>query len=281
MFNSILLCSDGSDYSLNAARTAAVIARRFKADVTLISAFNPSSLLLPAASAPEAVPPVETIMKMADEMHDEVQSRTGAILLEAGVSYRGARELGDPADVIVSAAECLDVDLVIFGSRGLSAWKSLLIGSVSDAVLHHAHCPVLIVRGEPTDFPRILVASDGSCAARHASLAAGAIAQRFGSQLTVLTVREPHVGVSRADAEALSEPILDSLLHMRDYPNVELAIQQETGHAADVIVRSARSLAVNLVVMGSRGLGGLQSVLLGSVSRRVAHQAHCSVLVVR
>jgi nucleotide-binding universal stress UspA family protein len=56
---------------------------------------------------------------------------------------------------------------------------------------------------------------------------------------------------------------------------------QETGHAAETIVRYARDNNFPLIVMGSRGMGSFQALTLGSVSSRVAQQAHCSLLIVK
>ena len=65
---------------------------------------------------------------------------------DAGVRYRGRCEGGHAAEQIVRIACDEDVDLIVVGSRGLSEWKALLLGGVSDQVAHHAHCSVLIVR---------------------------------------------------------------------------------------------------------------------------------------
>ena len=55
-------------------------------------------------------------------------------------------EVGSPADVIVDAASKSGVDLIVVGARGQNAASRFLLGSVSDRVLHHAHCPTLVVR---------------------------------------------------------------------------------------------------------------------------------------
>jgi len=56
---------------------------------------------------------------------------------------------GSPDRCIVEAAEQMDSDLIIVGSHGYKAWERLLIGSVSDSVVHHAPCSVMVVRTKP------------------------------------------------------------------------------------------------------------------------------------
>ena len=55
-------------------------------------------------------------------------------------------QMGDPANIITELANKNDYDLIILGSRGMSAFKELLLGSVSLKVMHHAKCPVMVVR---------------------------------------------------------------------------------------------------------------------------------------
>lgn len=54
--------------------------------------------------------------------------------------------MGDPDKEIVRLSEELDVGLIVMGSRGLGGIRRALMGSVSDSVVRHAHCPVLVVR---------------------------------------------------------------------------------------------------------------------------------------
>lgn len=62
------------------------------------------------------------------------------------LAYTPSKEMGHPAATIIRVAEDEKCDLILLGSRGLGEVKRFLLGSVSDAVVHHAHCPVLIVR---------------------------------------------------------------------------------------------------------------------------------------
>jgi nucleotide-binding universal stress UspA family protein len=146
MFQHILLASDGSDHALQAAEAAAEIAKRFNAHVTLVTVFDPPIMTPPFLGGPEPIMDADILIRQADEIQDAVEKRTGDVLTSHGVSFESRREVGHPVDHIVTLAEKEKVDLIVMGSRGLGGLQSFLLGSVSDRVLHHAHCPVLIIR---------------------------------------------------------------------------------------------------------------------------------------
>jgi nucleotide-binding universal stress UspA family protein len=146
MFQHILLASDGSDNALRAAHAAAEIAKKFDARVTLLTVFNPPVMAPPFLGGPEPMIDAEVLTQQAEEIQEAVERRTGQALEQHGVVYEARREVGHPVDHIVGVAEKEHVDLIVMGSRGLGGLQSFLLGSVSDRVLHHAHCPVLIVR---------------------------------------------------------------------------------------------------------------------------------------
>jgi nucleotide-binding universal stress UspA family protein len=146
MFTQILLASDGSDHALKAARAAAEIALKFGARLTLLSVYSPPASFASIVSERDSSLNAEQLSRYGDEVQEAVERRTGHVLDELGVQYQCRRETGHPVDVIVSVAARERYDLVVMGSRGLSAMESFLLGSVSDRVLHHAHCPVLIVK---------------------------------------------------------------------------------------------------------------------------------------
>jgi len=142
MFTNILLASDGSDCALKAAAVAADLASKFDARLTVINVFEPYQSVGPYG---------EVVFAGMDEKYiaqtqGQAISEAGRILDEAEVSYRCRPVIGHPAAEIVRVAEEEKCDLIVLGSRGLSGFKLLLLGSVSDAVTHHAHCPVLIVK---------------------------------------------------------------------------------------------------------------------------------------
>jgi len=147
MFSRILVCSDGSPKALDAARAAALIASKFGSEIILLSVFDPS--VLPAATMGIPGGTLASAVNagsFAEESHTAVERETGKVFEEAGVQYRAHRELGHPVDRIISAAHDEHADLIVMGSRGLGGFTRLLLGSVSEGVLRHAHCPVLSVR---------------------------------------------------------------------------------------------------------------------------------------
>jgi nucleotide-binding universal stress UspA family protein len=147
MFHTILLCSDGSEQSLHAARAAAEIAQKFESQVILLHVYDPAVVPVPFVGLPESVMIAEGNMSCyVQELQANVERITGAILEGAQQRYKCLREIGHPVDRIVAVAKDTQADLIILGSRGLGGWSSYLLGSVSDGVLHHAHCPVLVVR---------------------------------------------------------------------------------------------------------------------------------------
>lgn len=79
----------------------------------------------------------ETVSKLSESFGDSVPNMDTEVLF------------GSPESRIVEAAEELKPELIVLGSHGYKAWERLLLGSVSDSVLHHVHCSVLVVRIPP------------------------------------------------------------------------------------------------------------------------------------
>lgn len=207
-----------------------------------------------------------------------------------------------PAPALLSASE--GAELLVVGSRGLGGFKSLLLGSVSEQCLHHATCPVAIVR--PTDTSaadkdeitqgdqataaeeRIVVGVDGSpTAQRGLRWALDEARARHAALDAVYAWRSPIVGVGPAaiplDTEAIeadAQRILDKAIDAEDTTGLPRPVRRVVlmGSATEVVLHTAKG--ADLVVMGSRGLGGFKGLLLGSVSHQVARHASCPVVVI-
>lgn len=167
---------------------------------------------------------------------------------------------GPPLQSLMRELTEKDATLVVVGTHGHSRLSEIMIGGVAGELLHNASCSICIARPPAADalFPRaIVVGVDGSAESEGAVAAAHYLADRFAAPLKLVTALGGK-DVDRNRAHALG------------------AIEVE-GHPVKALVGASKD--ADILVVGSRGLHGIKA--LGSVSERVAHQASCSVLVVR
>ena len=137
MFERMLVAVDGSPQSSKTVAVAADLAKKYGSSVTVVHVREHARYegadvdLGPAISA--------------DELMDAVLQ----VFREAGVEARGEIRRVSPGETpeqIVEVAKTSNADLIVMGTRGMTEWKSLLLGGVANKVLHHAICPVLLVR---------------------------------------------------------------------------------------------------------------------------------------
>lgn len=142
----ITVALDGSPFADYALTYAVDLAKRYSAALTIVAVAPMVPLYLSSTEpwAPTEMPEGE--VKFYRGLVDAGVARAQSDGV-AGVS--GVCLEGHVVDEIVAYLEANPTDLLVLGSRGLSAAKRLLLGSISDAVSHHVSCPVLIVRGLP------------------------------------------------------------------------------------------------------------------------------------
>jgi nucleotide-binding universal stress UspA family protein len=138
-------------------------------------------------------------------------------------------------------------------------------------------------------FDKILVAIDGSSAADHALSKAVELAALSGARLIGLAVEGPlpayaatigEVEEVKREKDAFFERLVARARAEALASGIELNVEFRAGHAAELIVRVARELEVDLIVLGHRG-HFLRDHLLGSTADRVAEHAECPVMIVR
>lgn len=143
MYRTVLVASDGSDDALRAARVASQIALAFKSRLIMLHVFEiPVVPVIGDSPGSWTAVPIEPPTK---EAQDAVVSHTRSAL-DPGVEAEDRREFGYPAPTILREAEDQKADLIVVGCRGMGAVGRFLLGSVSDRVLHHAPCSVMIVK---------------------------------------------------------------------------------------------------------------------------------------
>ena len=146
MFKKILVCIDGSAHAMKAAHTAVGVAKCFGSEVVLIDVLASIPTVAPYVMAVEAAPDLGELMMKAEHDQRTTLACVASLFQNEGILVRMRPETGSPVDVISQVAEDEHADLIVLGSRGIGSFQRFLLGSVSDGVAHHAHCPVLIVR---------------------------------------------------------------------------------------------------------------------------------------
>jgi nucleotide-binding universal stress UspA family protein len=136
VISTVAVGTDGSDTAAKAVEYAAEMARRFDAELVLISAFGKK--VAPSDSKSEA----QWAHNKAAVVR-ELLSRTEAELNGKGVRCRTAVDEGDPAEVLVRLADECDADVLVIGNQGM---KRRMLGSVPNSVTHKADCAVLVVK---------------------------------------------------------------------------------------------------------------------------------------
>ncbi|MCC2670964.1 MAG: Universal stress protein UspA-like nucleotide-binding protein [Armatimonadetes bacterium] len=144
MFSRILVCVDGSERSVAAARAAAELAKAQGASLTLLHVSQAPRDVAAFPGAPTL--PAAAVEQYVQALHEAVIERTRPAVEEVGLSFEVLQETGEPVPVIVRTAETRGFNLVVMGSRGLGEEKAARLGSVSDGVAHRAQCPVLLVK---------------------------------------------------------------------------------------------------------------------------------------
>ena len=138
MFNCIVFATDGSDHSQRALAYARDLTRLHEAELYLVHVYPRVSDLLGTKE-------YEKIVEHRIAAGNEVIEQAGKELEAAGITYHTELLEGPMAEAIINVAETRGADLIIIGARGKSSLEGLLLGSVSQKVIHHADCPVLVV----------------------------------------------------------------------------------------------------------------------------------------
>ena len=288
----IVMGVDGSDSSRAAVELVAGTSWPPETKVRLVGAFESPSARTDLAAPP---PDRSTDDDLQQTLFDTLRG-VSEPLRRRGLDTETVVARGRAAEVLLAEAEDLPADLIVVGNRGLGTAASVLLGSVSATLVDHAECPVLVARGPRIS--RILIATDGSRSSEAipAALAAWDVFQDL--PIEVVCVAPP----TRRGGGATMAPMVagwesqlvdashevDRYLVMADEMAARLVAagmransSVRRGEAAAEIETAALDLGADLIITGSRGLGGLQRLLLGSVAHRVLLHSQCSVLVMR
>lgn len=224
-----------------------------------------------------------------------------ARLAEAGEPPEMRLIAGSPAEAIMDEADREGAELLVVGSRGRGRVRSGLLGSVSRELASRARCPVVIVpsgvRRTGTDGgvedakASVVCGVDGSDQALAAAALAGRLATRLGCRLVVVHARQDlravgaYPGASMAtppvtgQPDAVEEQVSEVVEEAERTAGVSAERVVEPGPPAEVLESVADREAARLIVIASRGVGGLRTAVLGSVAAELPAAAARPVVV--
>lgn len=151
--STVLLATDGSDLSTAAVRRGVELlgrAHRYLGLNVVPPALVPAASVGPMDSHPTIVDP-ELEQALEEQGREEGGQALTRLAAELGVDVEPLIEIGEPGPTICDVARRTGADLVVVGSHGHGWLQRVLIGSVSTHVLHHAPCPVLVMRLDDRD----------------------------------------------------------------------------------------------------------------------------------
>lgn len=213
--------------------------------------------------------------------------------LAPGVTVADRVAAGNPAGELLRAADAAEE--VVVGSRGHGGFAALLLGSTADCLAAHAHGPTVVVRGRAAPGGRVVVGLGGSGRGDAALEYAFAHADRHGLAVHTVSGYAPPIVPFPASLYPMpSYPATMDLAGVRatvgqaaaiavelwsaKYPDVPATSEAQEGPPARLLVEAAQG--AGLLVVGSRGHGGLGGMLLGSVSQAAVRHSPCPVAVV-
>lgn len=273
----IVVGADGSAGAANAMRWAARLAARNGAELVVMTGFVPTESELPPSRVEALLAEQEARLARWSE-----PARLG------DVAVRTVVERGDPREGILQVARRENADLVVVGRVGGSAGPGLFhIGSMAEWLAHHAEVPVAVIGGLVELAARsVLVGVDGSPGSKAAIRWVLDARGEADIRVVAAAVEQPYVEWTPADSPENWRR--DTERRIREEHAAELASAGVDFHAlalrgsnvADVLLQAAADERADLVVVGTRGLGGFTGLRVGGVALKVLHRTDRPVVLV-
>jgi len=281
----IAVLLDGSIYAAQAIPYAEAIARATDAHLVLLSSVKNET----AAQLEEYPVIVEQRRAYLDGVSEQLQQN--------GISVSAEVRGGYLADTTRQLIEEQDIDLVITSTVGKSGDPHWLSGGISSKLMRQITKPVLLVQTSDEQaavtpkMSKIMVSLDGSILAENSLPYARAIAKAFSSEIILLAVpqvpqvqdyRAPDTAVEkiRTQTEETMDNFLDAVARSLRKDGVEVRTMTKGSLPVRTIVSTADEEDVDMIMLTSRGRGGLDRLFMGSVAESVVAESDRAVLMV-
>ena len=308
----ILLVVDGLQNSVRAADMLKMLDLKLSTNVTILTIIPAVKFLggvsLDGISNTKSLQMLrEEQQKKATELLQPIYAKlqTGKLNLETLVRW------GNPAETILDEAHNRNVSLIILGAKGFTDSANFHLGSTALKVMKYARASVLIVRDKIAPdhqesakkkkeyLKRILLAVDGSKYSDILSHYLLELPLPRPTDVIIITALQSHLeawlksptldlqanqeilaGLQTAEESEARKIILKvaKQFHKKGYSTASIVAR---GGASESILAAAKEYDADIIAVGSKGLTGIESFLLGSVAERVARHVECSVLICR
>ena len=279
----VVVAVDGSEHAEQALAWAAEQAAQQHRPLAVVTVWEPvPSMWLDISGVDHAV----LYHELAQQGGDMVAAaRDRALTLHPGLRVEAVVGRGDVRGELLRLSK--DAAMLVVGSRGRGPLRSLLLGSVSAAVVRHARCPVAVLRPGGTGGGGVLVGIDGTERSMGAVAAAYEQAAASRQRLTVLhcfwDARVAYTGAIVVDTDEevadVRSLVSETLAGLREkYPDVEVEVRLVRGLADQVLV--AEAAGRDLVVLGYHRQSAVGEAIFPSVVTSVLEHVHGAVLVV-
>ncbi len=278
----IFVATDFSVRSDRAIRRAVLLARKARAALWLVHAVDddqPGGIVEAERTAAWAL----------------LEEQARSIFEVDGLDCTPLLVLGDPFEALTQAADDHEADLLVIGPHRRQALRDVFIGTTAERTIRESRRPVLMANGVPAGaYRHALIAMDLAAGSGDAIRAVTALGLDRDTAISVIHVYDaPGTGLMAraslsadqvdgylAGEEARIGREMDAVLGALRLDPVARILKHNPGSVAQVIQASAREVAADLVVIGTRGRSGVTRYLLGSVAEEVLRSADRDVLAV-
>jgi nucleotide-binding universal stress UspA family protein len=290
----ILLATDGSEYSEEAAKLLTCLNLNSEDEITVFHAVSWIPFLYDEESY------YTTLKDIKREIAPKVLDAALETLKRVPAKISAAIIDGSPEEYIVNIAEESGMDMIVMGARGIKGIKTLFVGSVTRVVASRSTKPVLIVRapiGERKCGMKILFATDGSDYSLSTARFLSSLPFAEDTEVTILNViwskfsdiperfslevnekMKDVVADARRLEFAQSEKIIEKSGDYLTKRFKHIAVLSRVGDPSEEILKTAESFDADMIAVGCRGLKGIKG-MMGSVSKNILNHAKCSVLI--
>jgi nucleotide-binding universal stress UspA family protein len=283
MFQRILLPTDGSEASSNAAEAAVSLADQFDAELHVIHVLEPDQTTTGTGGDNTTARDGEEAVQAAIELAASSDVEATKAVIEKTKSIH---------QEILTYTDEHRIDCIVLGTQGRSGLSRILLGSVAEQTLRESPVPVMTVHEETVtdpDIGSVLVPTDGSECAQTAVDQAGKLARSVDGTLHVIYVVETGQVINgdrvrrlREALEEIGEKALDlALEQVQSSTYLPTETSMLNGPPYLEIARYAAEHDVDCIVMGTHGQKGIRRFVLGSTTERVIRRVDVPVISVK